>query len=239
MWRRDLQRSGEARRGDEGEAGDSLYRRYGKRALDLGLAVPALAVLSPLLLTVGAAVRLRLGAPVLFRQQRPGLHGQPFEMLKFRSMDQRRDSYGALLPDEQRLGRFGRLLRSSSLDELPALLNVVRGDMSLVGPRPLLMQYLSRYSAQQARRHEVRPGITGLAQVCGRNSLSWDAKFALDVDYVDRLSLGLDLMILAQTLTRVLRRDGITAAGHATMPEFLGPEFLGNLTTHEATGHLG
>jgi lipopolysaccharide/colanic/teichoic acid biosynthesis glycosyltransferase len=198
------------------------YRHRLKRALDLAIALPALLLLSPLLLLVALVVRLSLGAPVLFRQQRPGLGGKPFMMFKFRTMTDARAVDGNPLPDGQRLTRLGRILRSTSLDELPELLNVVRGDMSLVGPRPLLMAYLPRYNVQQARRHEVRPGITGWAQVNGRNALSWDEKFALDVWYVDHLSLGLDLQILARTLWKVLRREGISAAGEATMGEFMG-----------------
>lgn len=187
-----------------------------KRLLDLALTLPGLLLLSPLLLLTALAVRLALGPGVLFRQQRPGLRGRPFNILKFRSM---RSGQGS---DAERLTPFGRFLRSTSLDELPELLNVLRGDMSLVGPRPLLMDYLPRYSPQQARRHEVRPGITGWAQINGRNALSWEEKFALDVWYVDNRSLWLDLRILARTLLCVLRRQGISAAGEATMPEFLG-----------------
>jgi len=189
-----------------------------KRLLDLALVLPGLLLLSPVLLCVALAVRVRLGPGVLFRQQRPGLHGRPFTILKFRTM---RGGPGA---DAERLTPFGRLLRSTSLDELPELLNVLRGDMSLVGPRPLLMQYLPRYSPEQARRHEVPPGITGWAQVNGRNALSWEEKFALDVWYVDNRSLALDLRILWRTLLAVIRREGISAAGEATMPEFMGGE---------------
>jgi lipopolysaccharide/colanic/teichoic acid biosynthesis glycosyltransferase len=187
-----------------------------KRLFDLALVIPGLLLLSPVLLCVALAVRLRLGPGVLFRQRRPGLRGRPFTILKFRTM---RDGPGA---DAERLTPFGRFLRSTSLDELPELLNVLRGDMSLVGPRPLLMQYLSRYSPEQARRHEVQPGITGWAQVNGRNALSWEEKFALDVWYVDNRSLALDLRILWRTLLAVIRREGISASGEATMPEFMG-----------------
>lgn len=196
--------------------------RIAKRALDLAIAIPACVLGAPLLLALAAAIRLRLGAPVLFRQQRPGLHGRPFLLLKFRTMTDARDATGALLPDVQRLTPFGRWLRSTSLDELPELLNILRGDMSLVGPRPLLMEYLPLYSPQQARRHDVPPGITGWAQIHGRNALSWEDKFALDVWYVEHRTFWLDLRILAATLWTVLRREGISADGEATMPRFQG-----------------
>lgn len=187
-----------------------------KRLLDLTLALPGLVLLSPLLLLTALAVRLALGPGVLFRQERPGLHGKPFIILKFRTMRPGPEA------DAQRLTPLGRFLRSTSLDELPELWNVLRGDMSLVGPRPLLLQYLPRYSPEQARRHEVAPGITGWAQVNGRNALSWDERLALDVWYVDNRSLALDLRILARTIALVLRRQGINAQGQATMSEFLG-----------------
>jgi sugar transferase EpsL len=193
-----------------------------KRALDLSLTVPALILLSPVLAVLALVVRWRMGSPVLFRQGRPGLGGRPFTMLKFRTMTDARDERGELLPDHARLETTGRFLRRASLDELPALWCVVRGDMSLVGPRPLLMQYLERYSPEQARRHEVKPGITGWAQINGRNAISWEQKFACDVWYVDHRSLWLDLKILALTVWKVVRGEGVTAAGHATMPEFRG-----------------
>lgn len=186
------------------------------------LALLLLLLLSPLLLTIALVVRLRLGGPVLFRQQRPGLHGRPFQLVKFRTMTQRRDAVGVLLPDAQRLTPVGQWLRRSSLDELPELLNILRGEMAFVGPRPLLMEYLPLYSPEQARRHDVRPGLTGWAQVQGRNALSWEEKFRLDVWYVDHRSLGLDLRILWLTLATVIRRDGISAAGEATMTPFTG-----------------
>lgn len=173
-----------------------------------------------MLVVVGLLVRLKLGTPVFFRQRRPGWRGEIFELIKFRTMTDERDATGKLLPDAQRLTPFGRWLRSTSLDELPELLNVLRGDMSLVGPRPLLVQYLDRYSPRQARRHEVRPGLTGLVQVKGRNALSWDEKFEWDVRYVETQSFWLDLQILLLTLKTVLFREGISAAGDATMPEF-------------------
>lgn len=200
------------------------YRRYGKISLDLALTLPALVFLSPVLAVIALLVRIKLGSPVLFRQQRPGLHGKPFTLLKFRTMTDARDADGSLLPDEQRLTSFGQFLRRTSLDELPELFNVVKGDMSLVGPRPLLMQYLNRYTPEQMRRHEVKPGITGWAQVNGRNALSWEEKFALDVWYVDHLSLWLDLKIVLLTVWKVLRREGISQDGFATMPEFMGTE---------------
>jgi lipopolysaccharide/colanic/teichoic acid biosynthesis glycosyltransferase len=199
-----------------------LYRRFGKRLLDAAVAVTALVALAPVLLLLAAAVRLLLGSPVLFVQARPGRHGERFPLLKLRTMTDLTDALGAPLPDAERLTRFGRFLRRTSLDELPELVNVLRGDMSLVGPRPLLVQYLARYTPRQARRHEVRPGITGLAQVSGRNALSWEEKFELDVEYVERLSLGLDLSILARTVRWVLGGKGVSAQGHSTMPEFLG-----------------
>lgn len=193
-----------------------------KRLFDLAVAVPALVLLSPVILVVAGLVAAKLGRPIVFRQERPGLDGRSFTILKFRTMLDTRGPDGRPLADSERLPPFGRWLRSTSLDELPELWNVVRGDMSLVGPRPLLTQYLSRYSAVQARRHEVRPGITGWAQVHGRNALGWDEKLAMDVWYVDNRSLWLDLRILAATVSAVLRRHGIAADGSATMPEFTG-----------------
>lgn len=194
-----------------------------KRSLDIAVAFLVLAVLALPLLLLAWQIHRKLGSPVLFRQRRPGLNGTPFEMIKFRTMTNARDQTGKLLPDADRLTSFGHFLRSSSADELPELWNVLKGDMSLVGPRPLLMEYLPLYSATQARRHEVRPGITGWAQVNGRNSLSWDDKFRLDVWYVDHRSLWLDLKILWLTVRRVLKRDGISAAGEVTMTKFTGP----------------
>jgi lipopolysaccharide/colanic/teichoic acid biosynthesis glycosyltransferase len=192
-----------------------------KRAIDLVVGGAALLLSLPLQALVAALVRRNLGSPVLFRQLRPGRDGRTFELVKFRTMtdvDERR----GLVTDAERLTSFGAFLRSTSLDELPSLWNVVRGDMSLVGPRPLLVQYLERYSPEQARRHEVRPGVTGLAQVSGRNALSWEDKFAKDVEYVDRRSFALDLRIVVATVGKVLRRDGIAADGEATMVEFMG-----------------
>jgi len=192
------------------------------RLFDFCAALVALVLLSPVLLVVALLVRLKLGSPVLFRQERPGLHGQPFTMIKFRTMTDARDTDGQLLPDAARLTPFGQFLRRTSLDELPELLNVLKGEMSLVGPRPLCVRYLDRYTPDQARRHEVRPGITGWAQVHGRNGIGWAEKFALDVWYVDHRSLALNLKILVLTVWTVLRRDGISQDGHATMPEFTG-----------------
>jgi sugar transferase EpsL len=201
---------------------NSFYARRGKRLLDLVLVLPALAVLAPLAALIALLVRITIGSPVLFRQQRPGLHGSPFVARKFRTMTAPERSETALATDAERLTPLGRLLRRSSLDELPELLNVLGGEMSLVGPRPLLMQYLDRYSAEQARRHELRPGITGWAQVNGRNALTWEDRLAMDVWYVDNLSLRLDLRILRLTIGSVLRREGISQEGQATMTEFMG-----------------
>jgi lipopolysaccharide/colanic/teichoic acid biosynthesis glycosyltransferase len=195
-----------------------------KRLFDLLLASMALIFLALPLLALFWLVRRKLGSPVLFSQVRPGLHAKPFTMVKFRTMTDERGPDGVLLPDAQRLTDFGRFLRASSLDELPELWNVLRGDMSLVGPRPLLMEYLPLYTPEQARRHEVRPGITGWAQVNGRNAISWADKFALDVWYVDHSSLWLDVKILWRTVRKVLVRDGISAEGEATMPAFKGSQ---------------
>ena len=193
-----------------------------KRAVDLLVVLLASPIWLPLAAGVALAVRSRLGRPVLFVQERPGLKGRPFRMYKFRTMSAGVDAEGQPLPDVQRLSPFGRLLRSTSLDELPELWNVLRGDMSLVGPRPLLMEYLPRYSARQARRHEVRPGITGWAQVNGRNGRSWGERFELDIWYVENRSLLLDLRILMMTIGKVLRREGITEGASATMTKFTG-----------------
>lgn len=193
-----------------------------KRAVDIVVSALALLLLSPVMLVVALLVRWRLGSPILFRHVRPGRHAEPFEMIKFRTMRDATDADGRPLPDGERLDRFGRALRSSSLDELPELWNVLKGDMSLVGPRPLLMEYLPLYDEQQRRRMEVRPGITGWAQVNGRNALDWHDKFALDRWYVDNRSFWLDTRILAMTAWRVLRRDGISGEGEATMSKFEG-----------------
>ncbi len=196
--------------------------RFVKRIFDTSLSAIGLVALSPLLAALGVLVVVFLGFPPFFIQTRPGLHGRPFRLYKFRTMRDTRDASGRLLPDAERLTAFGRFLRAFSLDELPSLWNVLKGDMSLVGPRPLLMEYLDRYTPEQARRHEVRPGITGWAQVNGRNALSWEEKFKLDVWYVDNRSFRLDMKILALTVWHVLARKGISAEGHATMPPFTG-----------------
>lgn len=193
-----------------------------KRTFDIVASCSGFLLLSPVLLLLVLLVRINLGSPIFFQHQRPGMGGKPFTLYKFRSMTNRRGPDGVLLPDEDRLTPFGQFLRSSSLDELPELINVIKGDMSLVGPRPLLMEYLGRYSPEQARRHEVRPGLTGWAQVNGRNALSWDRKFELDVWYVDNRSFWLDLKILWMTLVKVVRREGISADGHASAPFFTG-----------------
>jgi len=193
-----------------------------KRICDFVLALVALVVLSPVLLVVAWQIGRKLGSPVLFRQIRPGLDGRPFEMIKFRTMRDAVDAHGAPLPDAERMTSFGNFLRSASLDELPELWNVLKGEMSLVGPRPLLMEYLPLYSSEQARRHDLRPGVTGWAQVNGRNALSWEEKFRLDVWYVDHQSFWLDLKILMLTVKKVFVREGISAAGEATMPRFTG-----------------
>jgi len=200
-----------------------------KRLFDFTVTLLGLLAITPLLLALGILVRIRLGSPVLFQQVRPGLHGSPFKMLKFRTMTNERDVNGSLLPDAQRLPVFGRFLRSTSLDELPELINVLKGEMSLVGPRPLLMEYLPLYSPEQSRRHDVRPGITGWAQVNGRNAISWEEKFKLDVWYVDNQSVWLDLKILWMTFAKVFYREGISQEGQATMELFKG-------TSHDASG---
>ncbi len=197
---------------------------FTKRLFDIIAAALILVLLSPVLALLWILVRLLIGTPVLFRQIRPGYHGRPFMLYKFRTMTQALDSQGRLLPDEQRITAFGRFLRSSSLDELPELMNILRGEMSLVGPRPLLMQYLKRYTPEQARRHEALPGLTGWAQIHGRNVLSWEDKFRLDVWYVDNWSFGLDLKILAASLVKVLRREGISQEGYISAEEFMGSE---------------
>ncbi len=193
-----------------------------KRLFDLVLVVLMAPLWIPALLVIAAVVWWKLGTPVFFLQARPGMHGEPFTLVKFRSMTDARDGSGALLPDVKRLPNFGRWLRATSFDELPELWNVLKGDMSLVGPRPLLMEYLRLYTPEQARRHSVRPGITGLAQVSGRNAIDWDTRLGLDVAYVDQQSLWLDLKILWQTLASVSQRRGISAEGEATMPKFTG-----------------
>ncbi|MHB8412431.1 MAG: sugar transferase [Candidatus Acidiferrales bacterium] len=193
-----------------------------KRSVDLIVPILGLALLSPLMLIIAFAIFCTMGGPVFFRQRRPGYRGQPFWLVKFRTMSDARDSGGQLLSDNLRLTPLGRILRRTSLDELPELWNVVKGEMSLVGPRPLLMEYMGRYTPEQERRHHVKPGITGWAQISGRNALTWEQKFACDLWYVDHQSLWLDLLILLRTFWQVLHRDGISFAGHATMPRFMG-----------------
>lgn len=201
-----------------------FYEKYIKLPQDVLIAAAAITALSPVLLLTAAAVRLKMGSPVIFKQERAGKNGKPFNMYKFRSMSDERDAQGNLLPDEQRLGSFGKILRSTSLDELPSLLNVVRGEISLVGPRCLYVRYNDRYNEQQARRLEVRPGVTGLAQVNGRNAISWEKRFEYDVQYVDNITFIGDLKILFRTVGKVFKREGITSATSVTMEEFMGSE---------------
>lgn len=201
-----------------------MYERLVKRPQDAILATVSLLVLSPVLLTIAGLIKWKLGGPVLFKQKRPGKDGVIFEMVKFRTMTDERDEHGDLLPDEVRLTPFGQTLRSLSLDELPSLLNIVKGDIAVVGPRPLLVEYLPRYNDEQRRRHDVRPGLTGLAQVSGRNRLSWSERFALDVKYVDNVTFLNDWKIILQTVGKVLKKDGISSDTAATMEAFMGNE---------------
>lgn len=199
-----------------------IYRKYIKRVLDVIISAVTLLLLSPVLIITALLVRVKLGSPVIFKQERPGLNGRIFKMYKFRTMTDERDSEGKLLSDEQRLTHFGNVLRSTSLDELPELWNILKGDMSLIGPRPLLVKYLPLYSERQSHRHDVRPGITGYAQVHGRNKLDWPERFEMDVYYTENLSFKMDLKIVADTVGVVLRRDGISSDTSATMEEFRG-----------------
>lgn len=201
-----------------------IYRNYVKRLLDIVISSVVLVVLSPLYLVLALLVRIKLGSPVLFYQDRPGKDGEIFKMCKFRSMTEERDENGKLLPDEIRLTRFGKWLRSTSLDELPELLSILKGEMSLVGPRPLLVQYLPLYNERQRHRHDVRPGLTGLAQVNGRNAISWAQKFEYDVEYTEKLSFLLDLKIILKTVENVVKREGIASESSATMEYFTGEE---------------
>lgn len=202
-----------------------MYRKFFKRFFDIVLSLTALIVLSPVLLIVAVLVRVKLGSPVIFCQERPGKDEKIFRLYKFRSMTDERDENGELLPDEVRLTKFGRFLRSTSLDELPELWNILKGDMSIVGPRPLLVKYLPRYNEQQRRRHEVRPGLTGLAQVSGRNLLSWEEKFRLDVEYVNHITFWGDMKIILDTVVKaVIRQEGISSDTSVTMEEFMGTE---------------
>lgn len=204
-----------------------MYRFFIKRCLDFVLSLLALILLSPVLLIVAVLVRIKLGTPVIFKQERPGRNEKIFRMYKFRTMTDQKDSEGRLLPDEIRLTPFGKKLRSTSLDELPELFNILKGDMSIVGPRPLLVRYLPLYNERQRHRHDVRPGFTGLAQVNGRNSISWEEKFEWDVKYVEKLSFGLDVKIILQTVKTVLKREGISSGTSVTMEEFKGTENKG------------
>lgn len=204
-----------------------MYRFFIKRCLDFVLSLLALILLSPVLLIVAVLVRIKLGTPVIFKQERPGRNEKIFRMYKFRTMTDQKDSEGRLLPDEIRLTPFGKKLRSTSLDELPELFNILKGDMSIVGPRPLLVRYLPLYTERQRHRHDVRPGFTGLAQVNGRNSISWEEKFEWDVKYVEKLSFGLDVKIILQTVKTVLKREGISSGTSVTMEEFKGTENKG------------
>lgn len=201
-----------------------MYQRYIKRLLDIIISLAALVLLAPVLIVVAVLVRAKLGSPVIFHQERPGYHEKIFKLCKFRSMTDARGADGELLPDEVRLTRFGRTLRATSLDELPELWNILKGDMSLIGPRPLLVRYLPRYNAFQKHRHDVRPGLTGWAQVNGRNAIDWDTKFRYDVEYVNRISFLFDVKILLMTFGKVFGRSGISSGTHATMEEFMGNE---------------
>jgi lipopolysaccharide/colanic/teichoic acid biosynthesis glycosyltransferase len=204
----------------------TAYRRWGKRALDLLALLAVLPFVLPVVILVAVVVRFQMGSPVFFRQVRPGYKAKPFTLLKFRTMNSARDERGNLLSDEKRLTKLGTLLRRYSLDEIPQLWNVLKGEMSLVGPRPLLLEYLDRYTSEQARRHEVKPGITGWAQINGRNALSWEERFRLDIWYVEHRSLGLDARIIWRTVRNVLKQKDISQRGHATMPEFMGNDQL-------------
>jgi undecaprenyl phosphate N,N'-diacetylbacillosamine 1-phosphate transferase len=221
------------------QARDGFYRRYGKRLMDIVLSLCAIVLLSPVMLMIALLVRVRLGSPVIFKQERPGLNEKLFTLYKFRTMTDERDENGQLLPDAQRLTKFGQWLRSTSLDELPELLNVLKGEMSLVGPRPLLAQYLPLYNSHQRRRHEVRPGITGLAQIGGRNAISWEERFDLDVYYVDAVSLLGDIRIMFSTMQKILAREGISSSDSVTMTAFRGTPRSQTVITQRLEEHVG
>ncbi len=199
-----------------------MYKKYVKRILDVVLSTLALIILSPVLLIVAILVRIKLGGPVIFKQDRPGKDEKIFKLYKFRSMTNEKDENGNLLPDDKRLTKFGKLLRSTSLDELPELINIIKGDMSIVGPRPLLVEYLPLYNEEQKHRHDVRPGLTGYAQVHGRNLVDWESRFKLDVEYVNNISLKMDVKVLIDTVKVVFKREGISQEGNATMEMFTG-----------------
>ena len=201
-----------------------MYRKYIKRILDFILSLIALIILSPILLVIAILVRIKLGSPVIFKQERPGLNEKIFTLYKFRTMTDKKDKEGNLLPDSERLTRFGKMLRSTSLDELPELINTLKGDMSIVGPRPLLVEYLELYNEEQKHRHDVRPGLTGLAQVSGRNAISWEEKFNKDIEYINNITFIGDCKIILKTAINVIKKDGISSETSATMEEFIGNE---------------
>lgn len=206
-----------------------MYRKYIKRILDFTLSLIALIVLLPILLITAILVRIKLGRPVIFKQQRPGKNEKIFTLYKFRTMTDKKDEEGNLLPDSERLTKFGKILRSTSLDELPELVNILKGDMSIVGPRPLLVEYLELYNEKQKHRHDVRPGLTGLAQVSGRNSISWEEKFKEDIEYIEKISFLEDIKIILKTVTKVFKREGIAQKGNDTMERFKGSEEKANV----------
>ena len=206
-----------------------MYRKYIKRILDFILSLIALIILSPILLVIAILVRIKLGSPVIFKQERPGLNEKIFTLYKFRTMTDKKDKEGNLLPDSERLTRFGKMLRSTSLDELPELINILKGDMSIVGPRPLLVEYLELYNEEQKHRHDVRPGLTGLAQVSGRNSLTWEEKFKEDIQYIENISLIGDIKIILKTVIKVFKREGISQEGNETIERFKGSEEKANV----------
>lgn len=206
-----------------------MYRKYIKRILDFTLSLIALIVLSPILLITAILVKIKLGSPVIFKQERPGLNEKIFTLYKFRTMTDKKDEEGNLLPDEQRLTKFGKILRSTSIDELPELINILKGNMAIVGPRPLLVEYLELYNEEQKHRHDVRPGLTGLAQVSGRNAISWEEKFEEDIQYIENISLIEDIKIILKTISKVFKREGISQEGNETIERFKGSEEKANV----------